>query len=259
MTRFAIPKPIGLLVVLLFLISVLAACQGNAAQSSAATTESGPAPTATAVPAIANTEAVTATSESAAATENNAQPAAASGELKTFQITQEGTEARFYIDEVLMGQDKEVIGVTSLVEGQITLDPANPGSAQLGPIRINARDFRTDSERRNGAIQRFVLQSNQDQYQYITFAPTAIQDLPATVAIGQPFSFTVIGNLTIRDITREETFQVSVTPTTEAELVGLGTATILRENYELTIPSVPSVANVSEEVKLEIQFRATSS
>lgn len=266
MTRITVRKQFVLIVVLLLLLGTLAACQSSTPQDTAPAVENTPAPTPTAAPVaetatsevVTSTTAATTTVESTTTVDSGAQPVASAG-VKTFQLAQEGTEARFYIDEVLMGQDKRVLGVTAQVEGQITLDPANPSSAQIGAIRINARDFSTDSERRNGAIQRFVLESNQDQYQYITFEPTAIQDLPATVTIGQAFSFTVVGNLTIRDITREETFQVSVTPNSETELVGLGSTTIIRDNYGLTIPSVPSVANVSAEVLLEIQFRATSS
>lgn len=260
MTRITVRKQFVLLVVLLLLLGALAACQSSTPQDTAPASENTLAPTPTEAAAttvvVTSTTATTTTVESA--TDSNAQ-SAASGAGKTFQLTQEGTEARFYIDEVLMGQDKRVLGVTSQVEGQITLDPANPSSAQIGAIRINARDLRTDSDRRNGAIQRFVLESNQDQYQYVTFEPTAIEGLPASVTIGQPFTFSVTGNLTIRDITRAETFQVSVTPNSETELVGLGSATIARANYELSIPSVPSVANVSEEVLLEIQFRARAS
>lgn len=265
MTRLTVPKQFVVTVILLLLLATVAACQSSTSES-AAPVENTPAPTPTAAAAaetaptavVTSTTETTTTVETTTTTASDAQPAA-SGGTKTFQLTQEGTEARFYIDEVLMGQDKRVLGVTSQVEGQITLDPANPSSAQIGAIRINARDFTTDSERRNGAIQRFVLESNQDQYQYITFEPTAIAGLPASVTIGQPFSFTVTGNLTIRDITREETFQISVTANSETEVVGLGSTTIARANYELSIPSVPSVANVSEEVLLEIQFRATSS
>lgn len=259
MTRITVRKQFVFIVVLLLLLGTLAACQSSTPQDSAPAVENTPAPmpTETAVAETATSEVVTSTTATTTV-DGGAQPVASDG-VKTFQLTQEGTEARFYIDEVLMGQDKRVLGVTSQVEGEITLDPANPSSAQIGAIRINARDFSTDSERRNGAIQRFVLESNQDAYQYITFEPTTIQDLPATVTIGQAFSFTVVGNLTIRDITREETFQVSVTPNSETELIGLGSTTIIRDNYGLTIPSVPSVANVSAEVLLEIQFRATSS
>ena len=174
----------------------------------------------------------------------------------TFQIVPEGTEARFSIYELLMGQDKTVIGVTSLVEGAITVDPTSPQGASISPIRIDARDLRTDSERRNGAIRRFVLQSNQDQYQYILFTPTALEGLPEEVAVGDSFSFTIVGDLKIRDITNQETFEVTVTANSESELVGLATTTIARGDYNLTIPSVPSVANVAEEMPLELEFTA---
>jgi polyisoprenoid-binding protein YceI len=177
----------------------------------------------------------------------------------TFQLVQAGTEARFNIYELLMGQDKTVVGTTSAVEGAITVDPANPAATTISPIRIDARTLKTDSDRRDGAISRFVLQTNQDAYQYIVFTPTAITGLPAAVAIGDAFEFTVTGDLTIRDVTKEEIFTVTVTANSATELVGLGTTTLLRSDYGLTIPSVPSVANVAEEVPLEIEFTAIAS
>ncbi|MEZ4861946.1 MAG: YceI family protein [Caldilineaceae bacterium] len=234
------------LLLAILLLGTLVACQAQPEQSNA---ESAPA----AAAPVATTQAQPATAASA----ENAQPA--SGEtagVKRFQISQAGTEARFYIDEVLMGQDKTVVGVTSGVEGEITVDPANPTNAQISPITINARDFTTDSGNRNGAIRRFILQSNQDAYQFIHFEPTAIEGLPTAVTIGEPFAFTVTGNLTIRDITRPETFQMKVTANSADELTGVGSTTVLRDNYDLTIPRVPAVAGVADEVKLEIEFTA---
>ena len=63
--------------------------------------------------------------------------------------------------------------------------------------------MRTD--RRNGAIRRFILQSDRDENQYIVFTPAAIEGMPDAVAVGEPFSFQVTGDLTIRDVTRPET------------------------------------------------------
>ncbi len=233
----------------------------------AACGSSDPEPTPEAPPAetpVAQTEETednaspTSTPGSEAAAEPDAGTAPPAGGLRTFRIVPEGTEARFYIDEVLLGQDKTVIGVTSQVTGELAVDPADPSTASIGPIQINARDFVTDNSRRNTAIQRFVLQSARDEYQYITFEPTAIEGLPAAAAVGEPFEFSVTGNLTIRDITQPETFTVSLTPVSEEQLQGLATTTVLRSTYELTIPNVPAVANVSEEVKLELQFTATA-
>lgn len=221
-------------VVLLFALT-LVACNGRATTNSASDV---------------STPAVATAAPAAASTDNTA--------AVTFMLTQAGTEARFSLYELLMGQDKTVVGVTSLVEGSITVDPANPSSTAISSIRIDASDFKTDSERRNGAIQRFILQSNQAAYQYITFTPTAITGLPAAVNVGDTFDFTVQGDLTIRDVTYPETFELTITVNSENELVGLGKTTIMRSNYGISIPSVPSVANVGEEVQLEIEFTANA-
>lgn len=251
-------KLLGWMLLILLIAGMAAAC-GSGGEQAAAEPVGAPAATA-AEPTVAPTTAESApTAASMPAAENSNQQAAATTDgAKTFQIVQDGTEARFSIDEVLFGQDKTVVGVTSLVQGQISVDPANPSSAQISAIQIDARDLTTDSDRRNGAIQRFILQSNRDEYQYITFEPTAIEGLPASVAVGQPFSFNVIGNLKIRDVVRPETFPITVTAQSENELAGSGAIVIKREDYQLTIPSVPSVAGVSEEVKLEIEFKAVT-
>ncbi len=233
-----------MVVVVLLLMTVLFGCKNASSPTSVTDND-----------AAATTAPAAETATPAATTDGSTTQASASA--KTFSLAQ-GTEARFYIDEVLMGQDKRVVGVTSLVEGQITVDPANPSSAQISPIRIDASDLTTDSSRRNGAIQRFVLQSNQDAYRYITFTPTAIAGLSAAVTVGEPFQFSVTGDLTIRDVTLAQTFPMTVTATSENELVGSGAATILLADYQLSIPSVPSVAWVDEKVTLEIDFTATA-
>jgi polyisoprenoid-binding protein YceI len=77
--------------------------------------------------------------------------------------------------------------------------------------------------------------------------------------VGQPLTFTVTGDLTIHDVSRPVTFSVTLTPESDARLTGLASATILRSDFGLTIPSVPSVADVSQEVKLELEFVAVRS
>lgn len=257
------------IVILLFAFA-LAACNSAATTESAldvsapAATEAPVAETAAGSAAVTTTSATsdvtttTAVTVSTVETSTTDGVAATTSGARTFTLTQAGTEARFSLYELLMGQDKTVVGVTSLVEGSLTVDPANPSSTVISPIRIDASDFKTDSDRRNGAIQRFVLQSNQEAYKYITFTPTAITGLPTAVNVGDTFSFTVQGDLTIRDVTYPETFELTVTVNSENELVGLGKTTIMRGNYGLTIPSVPSVANVGEEVELEIEFTAVA-
>lgn len=177
-------------------------------------------------------------------------------ERRAFELDPAHSEARFLIDEVLLGEDKTVVGVTSQISGTLHIDPANPRAAEIDIITIDARDLTTDSSRRNRAIQRQILRSAADENRYITFTPTAIDELPETVAIGEPFTFSVTGDLYVRGESRQETFTVSVTPLSPDELTGLAAAVIRYADYGITIPSVPAVASVADEVRLELEFTA---
>ena len=66
------------------------------------------------------------------------------------------------------------------------------------------------------------------------------------------------GDLTIREITNEVVFEVTATAVSELRLEGTAVSTILRSEYDLNIPEVEAVANVSDEVLLEIDFVGTA-
>lgn len=183
----------------------------------------------------------------------SSQPAAASGAL-VFEVSSDESQARFLIDEVLNGADKTVVGVTNAVAAQIVIDPASPADVQLGTVQVNARTFITDSGSRNRAIQNLILQTN--TYELVTFTPTAYAGLPASIAVGDTFSFQVTGDLTIRDITSQVTFDVTVTVESDSRISGLASTTIDRATYDLQIPSVPQVASVEQTIILELEFVA---
>lgn len=184
--------------------------------------------------------------------ETEAEPAATNRE---FRIVPEESEARFLIDEVLFGNPKTVVGRTNEVAGSLQVDMSSY-SVEFMPISINARDLETDDSFRNRAIRSQILDSNDDAYQFITFTPTSVSGIPATVDVGSAFVIQVEGELQIRDITQTQIFEITVTPVSEAEISGTGRAQVLRGDYDLRIPNVPGVANVSEEVILEIDFTA---
>jgi polyisoprenoid-binding protein YceI len=171
-----------------------------------------------------------------------------------FSINQAESEARFIIDEILNGQPKTVIGVTDQVAGQIQIDANDLAATRLGVIQVNARTLTTDNESRNRAIKNRILFT--DQFEFITFTPTELIGLPDSVNAGETFSFQIVGDLTVRDVTRQVTFDAEVTPISPTELQGSASTTIFYKDYGIQIPSVPSVAGVDEDVRLEIDFTA---
>ena len=181
---------------------------------------------------------------------------AAASSLTLFNIVAEQSKVSFTLNEVLNGSSNTVVGTTNQVAGQIGVDFAHPQDSQLGEIIINARTLRTDSDLRDRMIRGTILQSSQDQYELVHFKPTALTGLPVSVTFGQPFTFQIVGNLTIRDITKPVTFDATVTPDSQTKLEGLAAATIQRDDFGLTIPNVPEVASADQAVKLEIDFVA---
>ena len=182
-----------------------------------------------------------------------APPAESSGPIVA-RIVQEESEARFMIDEVLNNAPKTVVGITDQVAGELEVDPADPSKSRVGIIQVNTRELTTDSGMRNRAIANRILQTA--QYEFVTFTPQQLVGLPTQGAVGQSYSFQIVGDLAIRDVTRETTFDVTVTPVSESRLEGIASATIRHADFGITIPQVRQVASVSEEVRLEIDFVA---
>jgi polyisoprenoid-binding protein YceI len=197
-------------------------------------------------------------SEPEQSTEEIAEEAAlpASEEVVIFSIVQAESEVRFTLGELLNGAPKTVIGTTDQVAGEVAIDPAAPADSKVGVILINARTFVTDSDFRNRAINNEILET--DEFEFVNFTPTAIMGFPENPEIGQALEFQITGDLTIRDITNEVTFDVTVTVVSETRLEGSASATISRADYDLVIPEVPRVADVDEEVLLEIDFVAVT-
>ena len=180
-----------------------------------------------------------------------------SGDAVVYTIEPLTSKVRFELDEVLRGNPVTVVGITDQVTGEIAVDLNDTASAQVGTIQINARGLATDNNFRNRAINNKILQTG--DFEFITFTPTAVNGLSGSAAVGETVEFTMDGDLTIRDITQPVTFNVTATVASDSQLEGTASAIVQRADYGLTIPNVPDVADVEEEVELYIDFVANAS
>ncbi len=175
---------------------------------------------------------------------------------RLYRIVQEESQARFELDEDLFDAPKHVVGTTDQVAGDVIVDFGTPANSELGVIRVNARTLETDNEFRNRALRSRILESAEDEYEYIDFMPATLEGLPESVAVGDTVEFQIVGDLKIRDVTQTVTFSATVTIAAEDRLEGQAQVEVLREDFGLTIPDVPNVANVTDEVLLTIEFVA---
>lgn len=205
-----------------------------------------------AIPVV--TEAEVAESETVEEPQEVAPEKSAASGTVTLQIVQDESEARFELDEILNGSPKHVVGTTNQVAGEILINIDDPPAVQVGTIQVNARTLSTDNSFRNRAIANSILETG--TYEFITFTPTEIVGFPESPVLGETISFQIIGDLTVRDVTNEAVFDVTATPVSDSRLEASATATILRGDFGLTIPTVQQVADVSEEVILTLDFVA---
>ena len=180
----------------------------------------------------------------------------ANNETLLFRIDKEESEVRFVMTEDLRGQFTTVTGRTNEVAGDIQIDTVTPANSTVGTIRINVRTLQTDNEFRNRAIRSQILESAKDEYEFSQFAPTSLVGLPDSVEVGTPFTFMIVGDLTVKDITNVVTFEAEVTPVSESQIVGTASTSVLYADFGMDVDPPTSVANVSEEVVLEIDFTA---
>jgi polyisoprenoid-binding protein YceI len=172
-----------------------------------------------------------------------------------FRINQDESQVRFLIDEILGGSPSTVIAATRRVAGDLIVDFANPPGSQVGEIAINARTFRTDQEFRDDSIRGHILET--DTHEFIRFVPAAINGLPgAPVSVGDTVAFQIVGDLTVKAVTRSVTFEASIIIEDADRISGLARAEALYTDFDITINTPPLVSDVAESLIMEIEFVA---
>ncbi len=162
------------------------------------------------------------------------------GEKMIYTITDESVVS-YSIGELLNGEPVTVVGETNEVGGEIAYNQSNPSDIQIGAIRINARTFKTDKVNRDNAVVNMVLKSNDDENEFIVFEPTNVELVGSAI--------TIDGDMTVSGVTNPVTFEgtLEADETLKADIK----ATILYKDFNLTVPDLPFLADVDEEVVLK--------
>ncbi|KKU15791.1 MAG: YceI family protein [Candidatus Jorgensenbacteria bacterium GW2011_GWA2_45_9] len=167
--------------------------------------------------------------------------------------------AEFGLNEILRGAPKFVVGTTDQVSGYISIPDKDTPSKVAGEIKVNTRAFKTDDEQRNRAIARFVLKSEEPANEFIVFKPTEAVGLPKDIPLNQEFMFRIAGNITIIGVTKPVVFDVTATLSDNRMLTGIAETSLMYEDFGVSVPSLPFLANVEKQIKIKISFVARGS
>jgi len=178
-----------------------------------------------------------------------------SGEI-LLKIVPEESTVFYEVGETFLNQNNRfatAIGKTSQVSGEIYANPENPLESRLGAFAIDISTFESDSSRRDNAIRRDWLESS--TYPLATFVPRSITNLPETYMPGEPYTFEVQGELTVKQTTLGVTFVITAQYEQE-QLTGSAETEILMSDFKIGPISIGGVLNTEDTVKIRFDFVA---
>lgn len=184
-----------------------------------------------------------------------AEPAAVDG--ATAFTLGEGTIARYKVEEVLANTGfKIATGETSDVAGSIAFDVDGNVVSQDSRIAVQAATLTTDSNRRDGYVRNRTLET--DTWPEVVFQPTSIDGLPAPLADATgPIDFNITGDLTVKDQTREVTWDAMADFAGDGTASGVASVVFTFEDFGMDKPRVAIVVSVEDEILLELDFVGT--
>ena len=179
------------------------------------------------------------------------QPDAGSGEV-ILEISS-GSEARYRVKEQLarLSLPNDAVGVTQGVEGKLVLGPDGTVSADDSLIRVDLSTLQSDEDRRDNYVRNRTLGAS--QYPYTDFVPTAISGLQWPLPSTGEASFSITGDVTIRDVTKEVTWEITA-QFSDDRITGTATTDFTFDEFDLAVPSVVVVLSVENNIRLEIDL-----
>jgi polyisoprenoid-binding protein YceI len=104
---------------------------------------------------------------------------------------------------------------------------------------------------RDGFLSRAVLET--ETYPYATFVPTSAPGLPKTLPPSGQGGFKLVGNLTVRNVTKEVTWDVTCQVTSDqTQATCHATTSFPFEYFNLTQPRVGRVLSIENHITLEM-------
>ncbi|MDL1898162.1 YceI family protein [Anaerolineae bacterium CFX7] len=144
----------------------------------------------------------------------------------------------------------DAVGVTDQLSGQIVGKTDGTIVSADSKFVVDLTTLKSDQGMRDGFIQRETLRTS--QYPNATFVPTATSGLPATLPPTGPVTFQLMGDLTIRDVTKNVTWDVNCTPTSATEGTCHASTKFTFDDFGIPQPRVPRVLSIEDTITLEV-------
>lgn len=208
------------------------------------------APTLVTAPTTAVTPPTTAANSQSPATDSQSGGDTSRDTVKLVLVP-EKSEARYRVREQLasLSLPSDAIGKTSSVSGTIVGKTDGTINSSDSKFVVDLSTLQSDRSQRDNFLRRNVLETS--QYQYATFVPTKATGLPSSFPSSGQAAFRLTGDLTIRDVTKPVTWDVTCQGQPTEGLCHASTS-FQFEYFNLTQPRVSVVLSIVDNITLEM-------
>ena len=151
----------------------------------------------------------------------------------------------------------QAVGTTQAIEGRFQFDPERP-TAPVGENTFTVRlNTLTSNQKKRDDYLREVRDDGPsfDAYPLATFRATAIDGSSEANASGRELNLKLTGDLTVREITKREVFEVKAQLTGDT-LAGVATTRFLLTDFGIGPIDFPPLLAVADAIGIEVQFTA---
>lgn len=162
-------------------------------------------------------------------------------------------EARYFVREQLarINFPSDAVGVTDSVTGGLTLDDKGQVDPANSKFVVDIRGLKSDRSMRDGFIQHRTMET--DKYPTVTLVPKALQGLPNPLPDSGRVSFTLLGDLTVRGVTKPTSWMVEAFMR-HGEVRGTASTGFTFDDFQIEKPKVGSVLSVADSIHLVYDF-----
>jgi polyisoprenoid-binding protein YceI len=180
-------------------------------------------------------------------------PPATPADITKYQIVPEQSEARYRVREQLarLNFPSDAVGSTKAITGTVAVDSKGNMVPEASLFQVDLSSLRSDEGRRDNFIRQNTLDTA--KYPYARFVPKEIKGLPSPLPTSGQVSFQLIGDLTLRDVTRSVTWDVTANLQGD-QVKGQAKTTFTFADFKLSKPTVMVVLSVDDNINLEVDF-----
>ena len=171
-----------------------------------------------------------------------------------YRIDPTASSLTYDIDETFAGRKTTTAtGTTSGIAGDLAINATDLASSRVGDIVVNVEQFHSDNNLRDARIRQDFLASH--RFPLATFSVDQLTGLTGTLTEGKTYTFTMTGDVTLKDTTAPATWNVTA-KVEDGRLVATATTTAKLSRFKAGPISIAGLVRTADDVKLTLKLTA---